>query len=141
MSDSLLPRGLKPARLLGAWDSPGKNTGVGSRSLLQGIILTHGSNPDLLHCGQILYHLSHRGSPEEGEGGLNLLPVWPQAAERAPWRLSPVWEALAETVTPVCDVERRLLDLGDQHMTGLRAGGSVLTLLLLPSAELLTTEK
>ena len=35
-----------------------------------------------------------------------MLPVWPRAAERAPWRLSPVWEALAGTVTPVCDVER-----------------------------------
>ena len=40
----------------------------------------------------------------------------------------------------MCDVERRLLDLGDRHMTGLKAGGSVLTLLL-PSAELLTAEK
>ena len=36
-----------------------KNTGVGSLSLLQGIFPTQGSNPDLLHCGQILYHLSH----------------------------------------------------------------------------------
>ena len=44
-------------------DSPGKNTGVGSRSLLQGIFPTQGSNPGLLHCGWILYHLSHQGSP------------------------------------------------------------------------------
>jgi len=36
---------------------------VGSHSLLQGIILTQGSNPSLPHCGQILYHLSHQGSP------------------------------------------------------------------------------
>ena len=41
------------------WDSPGKNTGVGSHSLLQGIFLTQGSNLCLLHCRQILYHLSH----------------------------------------------------------------------------------
>ena len=37
---------------------PGKNTGVGCRFLLQGIFLTHGSNPHLLHlmhCRQILY--------------------------------------------------------------------------------------
>ena len=27
------------------WNSPGKNTGVGSRSLLQGIFLIQGSNP------------------------------------------------------------------------------------------------
>ena len=31
-------------------------------SLLQGIFLTHGLNPSLLHCRQILYHLSHQGS-------------------------------------------------------------------------------
>ena len=40
-----------------------KNTGVGCCSLLEGIFLTQGSNPGLLHCGQILYHLSHQGSP------------------------------------------------------------------------------
>ena len=42
-------------------DSPGKNTGVGSLSLLQGIFLTQGSNPGLLHCRQILHRLSHQG--------------------------------------------------------------------------------
>ena len=31
------------------WDSPGKNTGVGCYSLLQGIFLTQGSNLCLLH--------------------------------------------------------------------------------------------
>ena len=43
-------------------DSPGKNTGVGSYALLQGILPTQGSNPGLLNCRQILYHLSHQGS-------------------------------------------------------------------------------
>ena len=38
-------------------DSSGQNTGVGSRSLLQGIFPTQGSNPGLLHCRRILYHL------------------------------------------------------------------------------------
>ena len=32
----------------------------GCHSLLQGIFLTQGSNPGLLHCRQILYHLSHQ---------------------------------------------------------------------------------
>ena len=59
MSDSLLPHGLQPTRFLCPWNSPCKNTGVGSHSLLQGIFLTHRSNWDLLHCWQILYHLSH----------------------------------------------------------------------------------
>ena len=31
-------------------ESPGKNTGVGSHSLLQGISPTQGSNSSLLHC-------------------------------------------------------------------------------------------
>ena len=31
--------------------------------LLQGIFLTQGSNMGLRHCRQILYHLSHEGSP------------------------------------------------------------------------------
>ena len=37
----------------------GKNIGVGCHSLLQGLFLTQGSNPGLLHCTQILYQLSH----------------------------------------------------------------------------------
>ena len=41
----------------------GKNTGVGSLSLLQEIFPTQGSNPGLLHCRQILYQLRHKGSP------------------------------------------------------------------------------
>ena len=39
------------------------NTGIGSPSLLQQIFPTRESNRDLPHCGQILYHLSHKGSP------------------------------------------------------------------------------
>ena len=50
-------------RLLCPWDSPGQNAGVGSHFLLQGIFLTQGSNPSLLHCRWILYYLSHQGSP------------------------------------------------------------------------------
>ena len=44
-------------------NSPGRNTGVGSLSLLQGIFPTQGSNPGLLHCRQIIYQVSHQGSP------------------------------------------------------------------------------
>ena len=44
-------------------DSPGKNTWVGCHALLQGIFPTQGSNAGLPHCGQILYQLSHEGSP------------------------------------------------------------------------------
>ena len=41
-----------------------KNTGVGSRSLLQGIFLTQELNQGLLHCRQILYQLRYQGSPK-----------------------------------------------------------------------------
>ena len=64
MLDSLPPHGLKPASLFGLWSSLGKNTGVGSHSLLLGIFLTQGSNQGLPPCRQILYHLNHQGSPE-----------------------------------------------------------------------------
>ena len=56
--DSLWPHGLYTPG-----NSPGQNTGVGSLYFLQGIFLTQGSNPGLLHCRQILYQLSHQGSP------------------------------------------------------------------------------
>ena len=47
------------------WDSPGKNTGVGSLSLLQGIFPTQGSDPGLPHGRRILYQLRHQGGLEE----------------------------------------------------------------------------
>ena len=43
-------------------DSPGQNTGI-CHALLQGIFPTQGSNPGLPHCRQILYCLSHQGTP------------------------------------------------------------------------------
>ena len=67
MSDSLWPHGL-----YSPWDSPGQNTRIfipdfpkywSSISLLQGIFPTWGSNPCLPHYRQILYQLSHKGSP------------------------------------------------------------------------------
>ena len=60
VSDSLRPGGLQLTRLLCPWDSPDKNTGVGSHALLQGIFLTQGLNPGLPHCRSILYHQSHQ---------------------------------------------------------------------------------
>ena len=50
------------------WDCLGKNTGMSCHSFLQGICPTQGSNQDLLHCRQILYCLSHQGSPHVYEG-------------------------------------------------------------------------
>ena len=45
----LWPHGLYPARCLCPWNSPDKNTGVDSHFLLQGIFLTEGLKPHLLH--------------------------------------------------------------------------------------------
>ena len=42
VSDSLWPNGPQPTRLLCPWHSPGKNTGVGCHSLLQGSVSTQG---------------------------------------------------------------------------------------------------
>ena len=48
ISDSEKPYGLKPARLLCPWDSPGQNTGVGCCAFLQGIFPARGLNLHLL---------------------------------------------------------------------------------------------
>ena len=49
VSSSLVPNGLQPARFLCPWNLPGKNTEMSCHLLLQGIFLTEGSNPRLLH--------------------------------------------------------------------------------------------
>ena len=53
----------EPVMLLSPRKSPGKNTRVGSCSLLQGISPAQGLSPGLPHCRQILHQLSHQGSP------------------------------------------------------------------------------
>ena len=58
VSSSLWPHGP-----YSQWNSPGQTIGMGSLSLLQGIFPTQESNPGLPHCRQILYQLSHKGSP------------------------------------------------------------------------------
>ena len=58
------------------WDSPGKNTGVGCHFLLQGIFLTQGSNPcllHLLHWQENSLPLSHLGSPTLKYKGRHLM--------------------------------------------------------------------
>ena len=50
---------------------------MGGHFLLQGIFPTQGSNLGLLHCRQILYHLSHQGSPFN-KGLLSWVVMWGQ---------------------------------------------------------------
>ena len=87
-------------------DSPGKNTGVGSLSLLQGIFLTQKSNRGLLHCREILYQLSYQGSPD-----------WPLChhAECLFGEMSP-WEGLGSALLILGGLE----EWGDMYAHQLR---------------------
>ena len=88
MSDSLWVQGLSPTRLLHPWGCPGKNTGVGCHFLLQGIFPTQGSNPGLLHWRQMLYPLSHQGSPIQRLTGL------PKPGETKEWMFGYTWPSV-----------------------------------------------
>ena len=63
-SHSVVSNSLWPHGLYSPWNSPGQNIGVGSHSLLQGFFPTQGLNPGFPHYRQILYQLSHQGSPK-----------------------------------------------------------------------------
>ena len=80
-----------PPGLLCPWDSPGKNIGVGSHSLLQGIFPTYRLNPGLLHCKQILYLLSHQGNSRKKRwkqhGSLMILKL----LNNQIWRVAYLW--------------------------------------------------
>ena len=68
MSDSLWPH-----RIYSPWNSPGQNTGMGSLSLLQRIFPIQGSNPGLLHFGQIFTSWAIREAQEHWVVSLSLL--------------------------------------------------------------------
>ena len=57
---SVISDSLQLHRLYSPWNSPGQNTGVGSHSLLQGILPTQELNWDPLPCRWILYQLSYQ---------------------------------------------------------------------------------
>ena len=63
MSDSWWPHGLWPNRLLCPWDSPGKNTGIVAISSSRGSSQPRDWTQVSCIDRQILYHLSHQGSP------------------------------------------------------------------------------
>ena len=66
-------------------DSPGKHTGEGCHAIFQGTFPTQGSNPDLPHCRQILFCLSHQGSPKKYWKSLSGVVIWSELA--AAWKL------------------------------------------------------
>ena len=71
VSNSLQPHGLQPARFLCPWGFSRQEYWSGLSCLLPGDL----SNPDLPHCGGILYHLSHQGSPRILEWVVSLSPL------------------------------------------------------------------
>ena len=60
VSESLQLHRLQPDSLLCPWNSPGKNTGMGYHSLLQGIFPAQGSHPCLLYWQADSLPLSHQ---------------------------------------------------------------------------------
>ena len=90
-SDSLLTHGLQPARLLCPWNSLGKNTGVGSHSLLQGIFPTQWSNLVSRIAGRfftiwatkeanIIIQIIEGGMISQSHQSLwRVLPYWPES--------------------------------------------------------------
>ena len=89
VSDSLQFHGLQPFLLLCPWNSTGKSIGVAAHFLPQGIFLKWRSNPELLHCRQILYQLSQKGNLQKcgwryqwlelgwgGGGGWAMISFW-----------------------------------------------------------------
>ena len=61
---TLASHGLYPTRLFWPWDFPGRNTGVGCHSLLQGIFLTPDSNSCLQHWQADSFTSEPLGKPE-----------------------------------------------------------------------------
>ena len=64
VSDSLQPHGP-----YSPWNSQARILEWVAFPFIQGIVPTQGSNPGLPHCRQILYQLSHKGSPLSREEG------------------------------------------------------------------------
>ena len=72
----MVSNSLRPHVPYSLWNSPGQNTGVGTRSLLQGIFPIQGLNPGLPHCRWILYQLNHQRNPITWVGNPNCSSQW-----------------------------------------------------------------
>ena len=70
VSDSLWPHGLWPVMFLCPWDSPDKNTGVGSNSLLQRIFLTQGLNCVSWIAGRFFTIWAEKQQTNNNRGGI-----------------------------------------------------------------------
>ena len=97
---------------------PSTRLGVGSHSLLQGIFPTQGSNPGLPHCRQILYQLSHKGSPQMWEMDhkedwkIDAFNLWCcRRLLRVPWTVRTSTQSILREINPEYSLERLMLKL------------------------------
>ena len=97
------PLGGKPTRLLCPRDSPGKNTGVGGHSLLQGIFPTQGMNLGLLHCRWILYHLNRQRSPLLIHQTTNSFTNPSTSTSTQPTTHLAIYTPTVQASTPICN--------------------------------------
>ena len=108
-----------PARLLCPWNSPSKNTAVGSQYLLQGIFPTQGLNPGLPHFRQILYHLNQQQSPKVALGFLKKNPPNPLSFRRtlspSEGSRSPLFSIFTASQTEHIPAERLLAVFQQEH--------------------------
>ena len=104
---------MDPTNLLCPWDFPRKNTGVHCHFLLQGIFLTRGSNPPLLHWQADSLPLSHQEAPWSLTKRAQLSSLssphhmrmpwessWLQARKRALTRTQPLLTSWSQTFSP-----------------------------------------
>ena len=77
--------------------SPGQNTGVHSLSLLQGIF--PGIDPRSLHCRQILYQLSHKGT-QNSPPPINTSKIHLNVDD-SDWKLTGDWQKYSYISKPV----------------------------------------
>ena len=87
VSTSLWPYGLQPARLFCPWEFSGQEYWSGLPCCPPEDLPTQGSNPGFPHCRQILYQLSHQGSPRILEWTaypFSRVSSWPRNRTRSP---------------------------------------------------------
>ena len=93
----------------------------GRLSLLQGIFPNQGSNPDLPHCGRILYQLNHKGSPRILEWvaypfSSDAFELWCwRRLLRVPWTARRSIQSILKEISPGCSLEGRMLKLKLQY--------------------------
>ena len=96
---------------------------MGCHFIVQGIFLAQGSNPGLPHCGQMLYRLSHQGSPSWGikwqiteRRRFDAFELWCwRRLLRVPWTARRSNQSILKEISPRCSLEGLMLKLKLQY--------------------------